>query len=543
MNRNLLYKWVFIAAVVVSCLFGIFGLPKNLKEAREKAAQNIRLGLDLKGGTHLVLQVQVDEAVNAETEQAADRLKELLRKANISFNEVRREELGQILIKGIPADKVRDFEDLLSSRFDQSWDHVRAPQDPDAAPGTTSYSLRLRAPAVQAVRDDTWKQAVQTLRRRVDELGLTEPDIREHGRGEYEILVQLPGVDDPGRVKEIMQSTAMLAIHAAKDPNPYTSPENALASHGGVLPEGSLILKSVERPDNPDTAQVEQWYILNRAPVITGRDLRNARVGQDENGRPEVDFTIKADGAQRFAAYTETNVGNSMAIVLDNKIYTVAVIQSRIADSGRITGRFSLQRANDLALVLRSGALPASIRYLEERTVGPSLGADSIKAGLLSALVGLTVVMGFMLFYYRLSGLNAIVSLLLNLVILMAALAYFQATLTLPGIAGIILTIGMAVDSNVLVFERIREELRNGKAVVNAMKTGFEKAFLTIIDTHVTTIVSCFFLFLFGTGPIRGFAVTLVIGLVANVFTAVFVSRAIFEYEFSRRREVVTMSI
>ena len=265
-------------------------------------------------------------------------------------------------------------------------------------------------------------------------------------------------------------------------------------------------------------------------------------MGRDENGQPEVDFTIRADAAQRFASYTESNVGNSMSVVLDGKIYTVAVIQSRITDSGRITGRFSTQRANDLALVLRAGALPASIKYLEERTVGPSLGADSIKAGLLAAVVGLAAVMSFMLFYYKLSGMNAIVSLGLNLVILMAALAYFEATLTLPGIAGIILTIGMAVDSNVLVFERIREELRSGKAVTAAVKAGFEKAFLTIIDTHVTTIVSCFFLFLFGTGPVRGFAVTLVIGLAANIFTAVFVSRAIFDYEFSRKKEV-TISI
>lgn len=542
MNRNLLYKWIFIAFVVVVCVVGVVGAPWKFRQWRETAGQRIRLGLDLKGGTHLILQVQVDDAVNAESEQAAERLKDTLRKRNIGYDEVRRSDVGQILVRGIPADRVRDFEDLVSENFGQIWDRVRAPQDPNAAPGTTAYILRTKNMALTAIRDDAVKQSVQTIRRRVDEMGLTEPVIQEHGRGDYEILVQLPGVDDPGRVKEIMQSTAMLAIHEVKDPNPYSSPENALASHGGVLPEGAVILKSVERPDNPDSQQVENWYILNRAPVITGRDLRSARVGQDENARPEVDFSIKADGAQRFARYTEANVGNSMAVVLDNKIYTVAVIQSRISDSGRITGRFTQQRANDLALVLRAGALPASIKYLEERTVGPSLGADSIKAGLLAGIVGLGAVMAFMLFYYKLSGFNAILSLILNLVILMAALAYFGATLTLPGIAGIILTIGMAVDSNVLVFERIREELRSGKAVVAAVKAGFEKAFLTIIDTHVTTIVSCFFLFLFGTGPVRGFAVTLVIGLAANIFTAVFVSRSIFEYQFWRRREA-TISI
>jgi preprotein translocase subunit SecD len=292
----------------------------------------------------------------------------------------------------------------------------------------------------------------------------------------------------------------------------------------------------VDRPESGDTG-ADQYYILNRAPVITGRDLRSARVGNDENGRPDVGFSLKADGAGRFGTYTEQNVGKYMAVVLDNKIYTVAVIQNRITDSGRIVGRFSQSRANDLALVLRSGALPASIKFNEERTVGPSLGADSIHSGILAAATGLVIVMVFMLVYYRLSGLNAIVSLALNLLILMAALAYFGATLSLPGIAGIILTIGMAVDSNVLVFERIREELRGGKGVVPSVKAGFEKAFATIVDTHVTTVVSCFFLFLFGTGPIRGFAVTLVVGLVANVFTAVFVSRAIFEWEFTRRKE------
>ena len=542
MNKDLSYKWIFIALVVVACVLGITGFPKNLRELRENVGDRIRLGLDLKGGTHLILQVQVDDAVNAETEQAADRLRELLKKQGIGFDEVRPADLGQILVRGIPAEKLRDFEDLLSSRFEQSWDRTRAPQEPNAAPGSSSYFLRLGKGTLLSIRKDAVTQSLETIRRRVDELGLTEPDIREHGRGENEILVQLPGVDDPGRVKEIMQSTAMLAIQEVKDPSSYPSPEAALAAKGGVLPEGSVILKSVERPDNPDSQQVDQWYILNRAPVITGRDLRSARVGQDENGRPDVGFNIKADGAQRFSRYTEANVGNYMAVVLDNKIYTVARIESRIADSGRITGRFSQQRANDLALTLRSGALPASIKYLEERTVGPSLGADSIKAGMLAAVVGLLVVMCFMMVYYRLSGLNAIVSLLLNLIILMAALAYFGATLTLPGIAGVILTIGMAVDSNVLVFERIREELRGGKGVVPSMKAGFEKAFLTIVDTHVTTIVSCFFLFLFGTSSVRGFAVTLVIGLVANVFTAVFVSRAIFEYEFSRQKEV-TISI
>ena len=263
----------------------------------------------------------------------------------------------------------------------------------------------------------------------------------------------------------------------------------------------------------------------------------------DENQRPEVEFTLTADGARRFGDFTERNVGNRLAVVLDGKVQEVATIQSKITDSGRITGRYTPQRASDIALVLRAGALPASMRYLEERTVGPSLGADSIRDGIVASMVCLAAVIIFIVIYYRMAGVNAIVALFLNLILLLAALAYIRATLTLPGIAGVILTIGMAVDANVLVFERVREELRAGKTVVSSVEAGFSKAFLTIIDTHVATIISAFFLFLFGTGPVKGFAVTLSIGLVANVFTAVFVSRVIFDYVLSRKERGTALSI
>ncbi|OFW35783.1 MAG: protein-export membrane protein SecD [Acidobacteria bacterium RIFCSPLOWO2_12_FULL_60_22] len=339
-----------------------------------------------------------------------------------------------------------------------------------------------------------------------------------------------------------MQTTALLEIKEVKS-GPYNSRQDGLAANSGVLPVGTELLESVERPETPDAPQGPQWYLVTRAPAITGRDLRNARPGRDENNRPEVDFTLSADGARRFGEFTEKNVGNSLAVVLDGKIQSVAVIQSRIADSGRITGRFSQQRANDLSLVLRAGALPASMRYLEERTVGPSLGADSIRASMIASLVGLLAVIIFMMVYYRMAGVNAILALGLNLLILMAALAYIQATLTLPGIAGIILTIGMAVDANILVFERIREELRAGKTPVSAIEAGFTKALLTIIDSNATTVIAAFFLFLFGTGPVKGFAVTLTIGLVANLFTAVFVSRVIFDYVISRKPRQAAISI
>ena len=289
----------------------------------------------------------------------------------------------------------------------------------------------------------------------------------------------------------------------------------------------------------------EGWYLVDRAPVVTGRDLRSAVETRNTNnpGQFQVNFALSPDAARRFGPFTQQNIGQRMAIVLEHRVYSAPVINGRIDDSGLIEGNFSQETAHDLALVLRAGALPASIKYLEERTVGPSLGADSIRHGVQASVLSLIVVMLFMLVYYRLSGGNAVLALILNLIILLAVLALFGAVLTLPGIAGVILTIGMGVDSNVLVFERIREELRNGKSPVSAVEAGFDKAFITIIDTHVTTVVSAFFLFLFGTGPIRGFAITLTIGLIANVFTAIYVSKTIFQYHLAKMDRQAELSI
>jgi preprotein translocase subunit SecD len=290
-------------------------------------------------------------------------------------------------------------------------------------------------------------------------------------------------------------------------------------------------------------SQGESWWLLGRNAVVTGRDLRNARPSQDEFGKWETSFTLSQDASKRFGRFTESNINNKLAVVLDNKIFSVATIQSKIEDSGRITGIGDQTSASDLALTLTSGSLPAGIVYLEERTVGPSLGADSIHDGLLAGVVGVGVVVLVMLVYYKRAGINATLALILNAIILLAALAYFGAVLTLPGIAGFILTIGMAVDSNVLIFERIREELRNGKGVIASVEAGFGKAFLTIIDTHVTTVVSCAFLFAFGSTAVKGFAVTLVVGLIANIFTAVFVSKFIFDWELSGDKQLTTLSI
>src|SRR4051794_12265997 len=381
---------------------------------------------------------------------------------------------------------------------------------------------------------------MDTIGNRIDQLGLAEKSIQQYGRSgaDYEILVQLPGVDDPGRVKELIGTAAVLEIDDVKD-GPFPSRDALLAQHGGVLPLGTKPARSKPRAG----AEGEQWYLVSKVPVISGREMRNARPGQDEYRKWEASFNLSPDGGRRFGRYTEANIGNRLAVVLDNMIVSVATIQSKIEDSGRITGLGGEEEAVDLSRYLRSGSLPAAVTPNEERSIGPSLGADSIRQGIIAGIAGLLAVVVAMLVYYKRAGVNAVLALILNTVVLLAAISYFHAVLTLPGIAGVILTIGMAVDSNVLIFERIREELRAGKSVVAAVETGFNKAWWTIVDTHVTTIVSCCFLFLFGEGPVKGFAVTLVIGLIANVFTAVFVSKTIFDYELSGRRQLDTLSI
>jgi preprotein translocase subunit SecD len=539
MSRNLLQKAIAIAAVVLASIYGVIGLPTSGTALRENLRNRLRLGLDLQGGTHLVLQVKVNDAVNAESDQSIERLRTTLSTRQIEYGSITRVDAPDITSEG--GIEIQGIRDEQTSNFRQAIDETELGWTYQPM-GSGTYRLRLRALALAEIRQQTLNQSVETIRTRVDSLGVSEPTIQERGQGEYEILVQLPGVDDPARVKEIMQTTALLEIKQVAG-GPYASRQQGLAAHNGVLPPGTELTESLEQPEQGTIAQANQWYLVNRIPAITGRDLRNARPGRDENNRPQVDFTLSTDGARRFGEFTERNIGNSLAVVLDRKIQSVAVIQSRITDSGRITGRFTQQRANDLSLVLRAGALPASMQFLEERTVGPSLGADSIRAGVLASVIGLVAVFLFMPIYYRLAGLNAIIALLLNILILMAALGYIQATLTLPGIAGIILTIGMAVDANVLVFERIREELRAGKTPASAIEAGFSKAVLTIVDSNATTVIAAFFLFLFGTGAVKGFAVTLTIGLVANMFTAVFVSRFMFDFLLSRQPRQAAISI
>lgn len=528
-------RTVFIIAVVVACVLGLIGFPRNVSQLKDNLANRIQLGLDLKGGTHMVLQVHVDDAVKVTADQALERLREEMTSRSISYASVERQGISSILIKGVPDEKSGDLDALVAQQF-TSWNLQRVPGQ------LTSRQLNLKVSEMNTIRNQALDQARETIRRRIDALGLVGPEVADYGQGDFELVVQLPGVNDPTRVRNIIQQSAMLELKIVRG-GPYQSRETALSSFGGVLPPGTELLPGSPDSSSSSSTNGQVWYLLSQVAAVTGRDLTGAQPASGKNGQPSVNFTLSRDGAVRFGEVTAKNIGKQLAIVLDNRVVSAPVIQSQITDSGEITGSFTPQQTSDLSLMLRSGALPASITYLNENTVGPSLGADSIRDGIVACIVGFLAVIIFMLVYYRGAGVNADIALVLNLIILMAVLAYFGAVLTLPGIAGVILTVGMGVDSNVLIFERIREELRHGKAAGAAVAGGFEHAFRTIIDTHVTTVAAAAILFAFGTGPIRGFAVTLTIGLIANLFTSVYVSRTIFDYVLSRRQKGEALSV
>jgi preprotein translocase subunit SecD len=550
MQRNLTVKTGVIVATVLVCLFGIIGFPRflggvgvplSMDQLRSNLAHNIHLGLDLRGGSHLVLQVQVQDAAKTQADQLIESLRDATRTANIAVAGFDRNDPQtlqetnsiQVNVHGVDQTKTQQFRGLVAEKYP---DWLLAPVS------GTDYKMNLKPSALIDLKRNTVAQERDTIERRVNALGLTEPTVQDYGAPETqsEILVELPGVDDSAHAKDFIGAAAQLKIVEVKD-GPFKTREEGLASKGGILPINTELLNWPPGIGSGSGA----WYLVSRGPVITGPDMRNSHPAPDTNspGRWECSFTLSQDGARRFGAFTGANIGNRLAVVLDNQITSVAVVQNKIEDSGVINGLSSQQEAEDLSLKLKTGALPAGIKYEQERTIGPSLGADSIREGVFAAVAGLVAVILVMLVYYKKSGVNAVLALLLNTILLLAALSYFGATLTLPGIAGVILTIGMAVDSNVLIFERIREELRAGKSIPAAVDAGFGKAWWTIVDTHVTTIVSCMFLFLFGTGPVKGFAVTLVIGLLANVFTAVFVSKVIFDWELSRRKQVTVLSI
>jgi preprotein translocase subunit SecD len=539
MKSNLKFRLAAIVAVILICVYGIIGLPKSKEELIQNWKSNIRLGLDLSGGSHLVMEVHLQDAFKGEADAVIARLKDECNKAQLPYAEMAHTDPQtiadagniQINIAGVPSTKAGDFRQLVNDNFGNDW--ILTPVN------STDYRMTLKQSSVLKLKQDTITQTKNTISNKVNQLGLSEASVQQRGgaANEAELLIQLPGVDDPARIKQILQTAAILGLYEVKG-GPFASKEEALQSKGGLLPIDSQLL-----PGKKDGAAPPQIWMLARVPVVTGRDIRDSRPQQSQEKGWETEFVLAQDAAKRFERFTGANVGQRLAIVLDNVVQSAPVINSKISDNGVIEGMGDHDHAADLSLELRAGSLPATVETLEERAVGASLGSDSIKEGMYAGIAGVLAVVLVMLIYYKRSGINATLALILNALILVAALSYFGAVLTLPGIAGIILTIGMAVDSNVLIFERIREELRAGKAVIAAVDAGFAKAFLTIIDTHVTTIVSCAFLFLFGTGPVQGFAVTLVIGLFANVFTAVFVSRAIFDWELGAQKREVSISI
>jgi preprotein translocase subunit SecD len=535
MGKNLAGKSAFIVAVLLVFVFGIVGIPHG--GLKQSITRRINLGLDLKGGTHLVLEVHVAEAIASATDRDVARLEADLQKAGITGATVGKTDPARpqtIVISGTPAAKLSDARAVL-----QSSDYSIYDVSSDANGNAT---LTMKQAAARDLATRTLDTSIETIRERIDKLGVAEPVIQKYGLGENQILVELPGISNPAEVEEVIQSTAKLAIHAVVG-GPFATDQDALQANGGVLPPDAVLMKGSGSAGAP-----EQVWLLKRASEVEGTDFRDAQPSQDQNGRPNITFTLTTEAGDRFYKYTQAHQASSaapgsMAIVLDNRVREVASINSAIRDRGEIEGGFTKQQAEDLSLMLRTGALPASISYLETRTVGPSLGAASIRQGVIASIVGMAAVMLFMLVYYKGAGINADLALMLNLLILLGFMGYTGSTLTLPGIAGVILTIGMGVDSNVLIFERIREELRAGKTAAAAVQQGFAHAWVTIVDTHVTTIVSAGILFLFGTGPVKGFAVTLVFGLAANLFTAVFVSRLIFDTILQKKERGAALSI
>jgi preprotein translocase subunit SecD len=518
-DRKIIWRIVLIVAVVAVAGFSL-------------TQRDIRLGLDLSGGIHLVLQVETDDAIKAELDDASRRLKTQAATRDIDLGDVVVDPERFRFRVGVPGDFDRGVlrEDAASYLPDYS-----------VTVGAQEWSFSFKPNVERNVRDLAVRQALETIRNRVDQFGVAEPVIQRQGIESDRILVQLPGIDDPTRVKEIISHTAFLEWKEVLA-GPAPDRRSLLAGFNGQVPEDAEVL-SGDREAPSGEVIGRDLYLLRKAAIVSGRELRTARRGQGQFGEPVVNFYLVPAAGDKFGEFTQTHIGEPAAIVLDGNVISAPVIRSRIRDEGYIEGNFAIDEAEDLALKLRAGALPASITYLEERTVGPSLGRDSVVRGVRAAVAGLMIVMLFMLIYYRLSGLNANVALVLNIVILMGAMAYFGATLTLPGIAGVILTIGMAVDANVLIFERIREELRVGKTARSAVDTGFSRAFGTILDANITTLIAALFLFQFGTGPVKGFAVTLSIGILASVFTAVFVSRTMYMVLLSGSDRVETLSV
>jgi len=524
--KNLNWKLITILGVIAFAAAMIYP-PFDTPAHRGR----ISLGLDLKGGVQLVLRVKTDDALTYTSEDSAERLRLAMRDKNLVGPTITVPGPTRIVVAGVPQPQDAAFRALVDAEPGLGAQYTRTG-------GANGYTFEMKPTVAATLRTQAVEQALQTVERRVNAIGVSEPIVAPYGTVGDQILVQLPGVQDPDQVKRLIGTTALLEMKIIEG-GPAASQEALLQATGGVAPAEMEVVTGADRT-NPGSLS---YYLVRKVAPVTGRDLSSARASIDENNLPAIAFSMNRAGAVKFGNLTGSNIGKPMAVVLDGRVETVATIQGRITDNGQIFGSFTQQEVTDYALMLRSGALPAGLTYLEERTVGATLGADSIRAGVAASLGGLALVAVFMLVYYKASGFNAILSIVLNLLILLALMAMSNAVMTLPGVAGFILTIGMGVDSNVLIFERIKEELASGKGPKAAVSAGFDRVFWTIVDTHIASLVAAAFLFQFGTGPIRGFATTLVFGLLSNVFTAVFVSRTLFEIILSRRQQPQSLSI
>ena len=534
MNKNIRWKVIFILAVLVMFtavgVYPIVASQYGIKSPGWLIDKQLKLGLDLKGGVHLVLRVESDDALRIETQTEMERLREALKTANVSVMGLTQASSTQFKAEGVPPEQDALFR-TAATEADTNFNRSST---------NGAYTFTMKPNIQVALRAEAVTQARQTIERRVNELGVAEPSIAQQGASGDEILVQLPGVTDVDRAKGIIQSTGLLELKIVET-GPAATREELMVT--GKIPDGMEILPGVSDTSLGGPATTV-YYLLRKVAAVSGRDLRTARPSLDERNLPAVSFTLNTDGARRFGNVTETNIGRYLAIVLDGRVQSAPRIEGRITTDGRISGSFTQQEVQNLSLVLRSGALPARLTYLEERTIGPSLGADSIRSGVTASIVGLALIVLFMVAYYRLSGLNAVMALMFNLVILLGLMAYIGAVMTLPGIAGFVLTMGIGVDSNVLIFERIKEELDAQRGVKASINAGFSRVFLTLLDTHISALIGALFLIQFGTGPIRGFAYTLIIGLASNLFTSTFVSKTLFELTLGRRQQqVATLSI
>lgn len=514
---------------------------------KRNVAQNISLGLDLRGGSHLVMRVKTDDYLKSLTENNAQGATMAIKDAKLPASDAVPKTGPNSYEVSVTVNDAAQV-DAVSQEVKRKVDFVT--NWTESVSGTSiTWSLPLQAQNL--LKEQATEQALKIIESRINAFGVKEPTLQRHGAANSgRILLQMPGLDDPERVKKLIGDESELALMKAHGDSfqTFNTEAEAVQALGGSVPFNKRIYPYVERDDvstDSSTPAPKRFTIVDYPAIIEGSELRDAsafsRTGGDSNY--EISFNLKPTGAEKFGEWTGRNIGKYLAIVLNGEVKSAPQIKDRISDSGQITGNFTKQSAEDLALTLKSGALPAKIEYQEERTVGPSLGADSIRSGVRASVGGLIFVIVFMVIYYRGSGVNAIVALLLNMMLTLSALVVLDSTLTLPGIAGLILGIGMAVDSNVLIFERMREELRAGREVKRAVELGFDRAFITIIDTHVTTIIAALILYMYGSGPIRGFAVTLILGLLINLFSAVFVSRTIYLWLLHRNPGMTKVSI